>query len=311
MGLWTTDNVRQKDRFDVWEAVVSRAINTATADREGRGDFEAQLVARSYGSMRVAWFHSEQHRIARTHKHIRAEDDHPYLVSLQVSGRSSIAQCDARFHLDVDEIAIVDTRFPYEIDFSPHVERMIAVLSRATLESRIPSLRRRHTLKIEADFRYSDLSRRHIRELVSREDKPEGETSLLAENVCNLLALATRDVQIDQFEDAMQIETILSFCRNNIADPELSAGLVSAHFDISLRTLHARFERLGLTFAGWVLERRLEACRQALLDSRQSKYTISEIAYRNGFNDLSHFCRMFKRRYHLTAREWRSQARPN
>lgn len=314
MALWTTDGVRQKERFDSWEAVISQAINaaTATADRHERGDFEAQLFARSYGALRVAWFRSEQHRIARTSKHIRGEADHPYLVSLQVAGRSSIVQGDLCFHLDVDEIAIVDTRLPYELNHSPNVERLIAVLPRAALESRIPWLRRRHSLKIEKHFQYSDLSRGHIRELVSREDKLEIESSLLAENVCNLLALSTRDVQVDHLDSAMQIEMILSFCRNNIANPKLSAGLVSAYFGMSLRTLHGRFERLGQTFGDWVLEQRLEACRRALQDPKQARYTISEIVYRNGFNDVSHFCRMFKRRYQLTAREWRSQAaRPN
>jgi AraC-like DNA-binding protein len=308
MTLWTTDSVQRNQRFDLWQGVVCESINNVTADCAERKDFTARLVARTFGSLKMAWFHSGEHRVKRTPQHIRSESDHAYLVSLQVAGRSSIVQGESAFHLDPDELAIVDTAKPFELVFSPDVERLVAVLPRASLEARIPWLKRHHTLKIGKDAPYSELSRSHIRELVSKEKKLDIEASLLAENVCNLLALATRDSTIEQLDSELQLEMILSFCRANIADPHLSPGMVAGHFAISLRTLHVRFERIGQTFGEWVLARRLDACRQALQDPLQSRSTITEIVYRNGFNDLSHFCRMFKRHYGQSARAWRLQA---
>lgn len=307
MTLWTTDSVPPNQRFELWQGMVCETINNVTADCAVRQDFSARLVASSFGQMKLAWFHSGEHRIVRTPRHIRTESDHAYIVSLQVAGRTSITQGESVFHLDVDELAIVDTAKPFELAFSPGVERLVAVLPRTTLESRIPWLKRCHTMKVGRDAPYGELSRSHIRELVAKGDKLAIETSLLAENVCNLLALSTRDIQIQQLDGGLQMDMILAFCRANIADPRLSARMVATHFGISLRTLHARFEPVGQTFGEWVLEHRLAACRQALQDPLQSRLSVTEIVYRNGFNDLSHFCRIYKRRYGQSARALRSQ----
>jgi len=45
----------------------------------------------------------------------------------------------------------------------------------------------------------------------------------------------------------------------------------------------------------------------ALRDRNQRDLNISEIAYRWGCNDLSHFNKAFRVRYDQTPREWRNQ----
>jgi AraC-like DNA-binding protein len=81
---------------------------------------------------------------------------------------------------------------------------------------------------------------------------------------------------------------------------------VAAHFGISLRTVHLRFELTGQTFRRWLLEQRLDACRAALRDTRQREANISEIAFRWGFNDLSYFNKAFRARFSTTPRAWRN-----
>ena len=56
-----------------------------------------------------------------------------------------------------------------------------------------------------------------------------------------------------------------------------------------------------------MLDNRLAACSVALRDRNQRDLNISEIAYRWGFNDLSHFNKAFRARYDQTPREWRNQ----
>jgi AraC-like DNA-binding protein len=56
-----------------------------------------------------------------------------------------------------------------------------------------------------------------------------------------------------------------------------------------------------------VLENRLDTCRAALRDDRQRALNISEIAYRWGFSDLSHFNKTFRQRFDCTPGEWRNE----
>jgi AraC family transcriptional regulator, positive regulator of tynA and feaB len=57
-----------------------------------------------------------------------------------------------------------------------------------------------------------------------------------------------------------------------------------------------------------VLDNRLAACREALRDQNQRGLNISEIAYRWGFNDLSHFNKTFRAQFNQTPRDWRHGA---
>ena len=98
---------------------------------------------------------------------------------------------------------------------------------------------------------------------------------------------------------------MLAFCRRHLCDPGLSPRMVASHCRVSVRTVHLRFEATGQTFGRWVLDSRLEACQRALRDPQQTALGISQIAYRAGFSDLSHFNRVFRQRFGMTPGDWR------
>ncbi|MDH7799647.1 MULTISPECIES: helix-turn-helix domain-containing protein [unclassified Beijerinckia] len=306
---WASETMRTVDRLAYWREIVCRTILNVSPESEAPPHFQARIAARNYGAFKVAQFHSQRHRILRRPQHIRREDEPTYLVSLQVEGQSLIAQDETRFTLDPGEIAIMDSRRPFEMRFEAPVQRLIAIVPSSVLEPRIPWLKRSRTLKIDARAPYLDMTRQHIRQLVGSDTLPSIEANLLVENLYNLLALSTRAEETGRPDQDVQLENILAFCRSNLFDPRLSPAFVARGFGISLRTLHMRFEKTGQSFGDWIVERRLETCREALSDPRQGNQNISQIAYRAGFNDLSHFCRLFKRRFGVSASAWRN--RPN
>lgn len=59
------------------------------------------------------------------------------------------------------------------------------------------------------------------------------------------------------------------------------------------------------TFGKWILENRLLACQRAVEDPRHASFTISQIAYGWGFNDLSNFSKAFKARFGVSPTEYR------
>ena len=63
-----------------------------------------------------------------------------------------------------------------------------------------------------------------------------------------------------------------------------------------------------MSFGDWVRDERLKACGLALRDRSHDGLNISEIAYRWGFNDLSHFNKSFRARFDRTPTEWRNEA---
>ena len=306
--IWSTDGVPLRERFSYWREVVCG--NTGgffgTPTQAPPGVFSARLAIRGCGPLGFVMAESEtSYPIVLTRRDIaNAPCDH-YALYLQLSGEAIAVVGDEAIKVTAGEIGLCHRR-PYRGEHGGR--RAIAMLPRAMIERRAPWLRGAPGLKLAATARFANHVRLHMIELAG--DGPplgESQTSLLADSLCNLIALAVADgIPTTRLQPELQLEAMLAFCRQNLHDPELSPQQAADFIGISLGTLHSRFRQTGRTFGQWVLESRLEACSMALRDPNQMRLTISEIAYRWGFNDLSYFSRAFRAQFDMSASEWRS-----
>ena len=90
-------------------------------------------------------------------------------------------------------------------------------------------------------------------------------------------------------------------------DPDLTPARVAEAEGISERYLQKLFEGSGTSFTHYLRERRLQRTSAELSSPAEAHHSISEIAYRNGFNDSAHFSRVFRHRFGLSPREFRQQ----
>ena len=90
-------------------------------------------------------------------------------------------------------------------------------------------------------------------------------------------------------------------------DPDLTPARVAESEGISERYLQKIFEGSGSSFTHYLRERRLQRTSAELSNPAEAHHSISEIAYRNGFNDSAHFSRTFRHRFGLSPREFRQQ----
>ncbi|MGO4388040.1 helix-turn-helix domain-containing protein [Microvirga sp. 2YAF29] len=306
---WSTETVQTSESFSFWHEAVCQSILNVSIEAPSE-NFRADIVSQSVDSLRFACFSASGHMIVRNKSHIaRSSEDH-YLISFQSHGQSQMSQAGTSFVLEAGEIAVLDGQQPFQVGFPTAVQRVLAVIPRKSLDTRAPWLRRAPITKIGSNSFYADLARRHLLQLAgSSEGLGLSEASLLTENLCNLLALATAQDPASQARPLeIQVEEVLAFCRRHLSDPELSPRMIAAHCRMSVRTVHSRFERIGQTFGRWLIDNRLEACQRDLRDPRLTASSVSEIAYRWGFSDLSHFNKAFRLKFGMTPREWRARA---
>jgi AraC-like DNA-binding protein len=109
--------------------------------------------------------------------------------------------------------------------------------------------------------------------------------------------------------DREQLRKIQAFIEQNLADPALTPSRIAQEFYMSARTLHRLFARHGLTAAAWIKNRRLEACRRALVSPGSQTVPINEIASRFGFSNQAFFSREFSRQYGQSPRQHRLRDR--
>jgi AraC-like DNA-binding protein len=104
---------------------------------------------------------------------------------------------------------------------------------------------------------------------------------------------------------AARLRAIKSDVAANLCAGELTATGIAARHHVTPRYVHKLFESEGKTFSEFVLAQRLAQAHRMLTNPRLADCTISSLAYKAGFGDLSYFNRAFRRRYHATPSEIR------
>ena len=118
----------------------------------------------------------------------------------------------------------------------------------------------------------------------------------------NALILSQQDTLGNQSRSLHRVQTALMA---RIREPSLRIQDVAKELGIGTRKIHRLFQGAGTTPSKWIEERRLEMIADELRSKATSGQLISQIALSFGYNDLSHFSRVFKRRYGVSPRDYR------
>lgn len=107
--------------------------------------------------------------------------------------------------------------------------------------------------------------------------------------------------------DAALRASVNRYLAANLRDGDLSVAAVAQGFRISTRKLHNLYEDNEHTFAQTVMRLRLAAAARELAAGAADR-TLTDIATRWGFCDLSHLNRLFRGRYGCLPSEFRAEA---
>lgn len=94
----------------------------------------------------------------------------------------------------------------------------------------------------------------------------------------------------------------------NLGHPHFSLDWIARRHRMSPRAIRDMFYGENTSFTDYVLERRLDRMREALVDPRQWDRTITAMAFDAGFGDLSWFYQAFRRRFGITPSAMRERA---
>jgi acetamidase/formamidase/AraC-like DNA-binding protein len=94
---------------------------------------------------------------------------------------------------------------------------------------------------------------------------------------------------------------------SRLADSDLTPGAIARAEGLSERYVQKLFETAGENFTSFVRRRRLERCRADFDNPQCDHLSISDICFRWGFNEASHFSRAFREQFGLSPRAYRHQ----
>ncbi|WP_156909335.1 helix-turn-helix domain-containing protein [Ottowia thiooxydans] len=298
----------KQERRDSWRSICSKMIHTVEVSGTVLDSFSAEMTVRKHDTMSCGLFWSQPHRVRWGRARLSDPCDPSYLVSWQIEGEAHIEHGNQRLIQPAGSVAIVDTRHPTSVTFPVEVRRIVARLPARTLELRMPQLLTSHLEVFQPAGPFAPTLLSYLNEL-SRDALAvsPSDVEALVENVCNLLKVTHGPTNAPCDARELRRQALVSYLRKHACDPALSLDLTAAQLNMSRRLVQQLLQGMNTSFTQFIIEQRLGSVESQL--ARAESASISQIAYSNGFNDISHFNYLFKRKFGVAPSEYRDLSR--
>lgn len=110
----------------------------------------------------------------------------------------------------------------------------------------------------------------------------------------------------DDCADVFNALSVMRYVDANLRNPNLSPRHIAGALGCSVRHLHRAFDGTGATISSYIKQKRLGASAADLRNPRFTGDTITEIAIRWGFSDISHFSRSFREHFGVAPSDFRA-----
>jgi AraC-like DNA-binding protein len=301
-----------KTRVDYWQHVMGSSLVPYQLRADG-SSLRSQIQQAQIGPVTVLDFHTSAMQAIRTPGLIRNSDLGMCKIDLGIRGRGEYEQDDRQSLLAPGDFHFIDLSRPSRVATEAAHEVSVVTFPLELLPACAGDLRGLTAVPFSAQDPYAALVASLGRELVRHLDSYEpGRDARIGTAFLDLLALAVA-TRLDRVS-AVPPETrqqamaarIRAFIEQHLGDPGLSPALIAAAHHVSVRTLHRLYEAEDETVAALIRRRRLERCRQDLLDAGLHGRPAGAIGARWGFLDAAGFSRAFRDAYGLPPAEYRA-----
>ncbi len=307
----STDFVDARQRLPFWADCVCEHLVAVECDGvPDPATFSARLSVVSVPGIDIARIESGAQVVRRTPRLIATAGADAVLVNIQRSGTSAVTRGGCSAILHTGDLAVYDGGHPYELVFDQAFSQTVLILDRGMLSTTFDAGPVAVT-RIAASSEFAKL-------LACLSDAIGSSVECLPQSTAPLsLALRqTVDAMLRPHRCAEEIRDsrhyhlarIKAHIAANLNDPCLSAATIAAALHLSPSHVHRVFELERESIGGWIQEQRLRACKMEFDEGADQPRAISEVALRHGFTDMSHFSRVFRKRYGRSPRDCRLES---
>lgn len=312
--VFRADGLPPGSHLDYWREVVSTVFMPVDLYGEFGPGMSAEMRTAELGPIRVNDSHTyAPFRTHRTARLIRRSSPDVYLVGVLVDGEMRLEQDGRQATLHRGDLSIVE---PARASMrSATAMRTVTVsIPKTMITLRDRELAQLTGVRIPGDRGAGALAAALTPQLARRVDQLSApEAARLGSVVVDFLtiALAARLDRISAAPDARRrtlLHRVYAFIEAHLADSELSPLNIAAAHHISPRYLHKLFATEPHTVAEWIRRRRLERCRNDLLDPALRERSAAAIASRWGMPNAAHFNRTFRATHGAPPGEFRTRS---
>jgi len=300
---WSADQVDPKHRFDEWREVRSRGLFGVTAELEAeqRANFAGKFTLQKFGNIGLVELKASPYHVTRTTRDIDNAPSDSLCIYQQLSDGGLFDTADGSdFAVRRGAFATSYADLPYRTSpiGADGFHLRIVKIPAAEIWAASGGLHDLFPKPFAGDPVIAPLLRSCFADLVAAGESMEPQTAARLIRSLASLALIERGTINPGSEFARKALRVgrLSLAQRIIAsqltDAKLSPAFVAGQLGISIRHLHALFERTAMSFSQTLTAARIEhSCKLLAAAPAQA---ISSIAFASGFDSLATFYRVFR-----------------
>lgn len=307
-----TDAVAPAERAGFWADCVNRLFHGLRSESYGDTGFDGRMATLHAGDVVLTRLEANRHLVTRSAQQVRASEIGYLKIVAPWVGCAGVQQQGREAWVTPDQWSIYDTTESYAVANPVRVEHLIVMLPKERFAERglqlDPLMARRLGGSGGVARLALDTMRSAYRELPGMgEAAARGVGEAITQFVhLAMLDLAGIGTAVTQRE-ALR-ERIKQHVAAHLGDPALTVDAIALALNCSRRQLYNAFAEEPDGVAGYILRRRLEACRQSFDDRSQQGRSITEIAFGFGFSNMAHFSRVFRSHLGMAPSDYRRAA---
>jgi len=308
----TTDSVRPKERGEFWTDLVSRHVTPMRIEPTGEQPLRGEVQARMIGDLGVAQVCGRGIHAVHRRLEIARTRDHLYAACVHLGGTARISRRGEQIALQAGDVFITDSRHEFTLDLEGPWRHLLITLPTRSVDSRVA----RPELLSGAVLHGHPLARLWTSHLASGfalgGDLSPAAGMLFARHSVDLLAQVLEEAHGGHPtpSEAGRAAIFLSACHMitlKFGDPGLTPAQIARELHVSTRTLARVFAANDKTVMRHLFDERVRQAAKLLIMPEALHRSVTEIAFACGFNDASHFGRVFAAKMHMSPSQWRKQ----
>lgn len=294
-----------------WSDIAARVFARVEVQAFSPKDFHGTIDSIQLGDVCLSNVQASPAKIIRSAKDASYSREQRYFIHMQFEGELSVSQLGREARLKEGDLAMSDTALPYELEYEEPSSTLVLAVPPKEIKRRLPAPEIALAQRLDGQTGLSSILSvmlaRVWKQAQAGLDEDIGRR--LGSSLLDLFAISCMDAFGDRAADSaiasFRRSQICCYIESHLKDPDLSVSSIAAAFRISPRYLHMLFTDENETISGYIRRRRLEECRKTLADPVWARRSITEIAYTFGFNNTTHFARVFRDHYNVRPRDYR------
>jgi AraC-like DNA-binding protein len=301
--VFSTDAVEQAKRFATWQGAICDVYVHVDVNAEQRDDYRGFIREARFGAVTMTDVLASEQKITRRQRHIAKLDKDCYYAQFLRGGKVNILQAGKTLASNAGVATIFSATESYDLECIGEARSYYLELPRKEFADRFPQDRIPVAATVSTSRGLGRIAAEFCATLAAEGSALDDDVrAKLGEELMDVVALALDagdgdEPSADHAVQQARLRSVKAWIEDHLTDPGLSMEKIAKNNYISLRYLHYLFGLTDMSASEWVWDRRLQRSYDVLTRAELNDVSVTDVAYRLGFNSASHFSTTFRRKF--------------